>query len=69
MFGQDVFLTNSEIHLLSPMQREGSPTDVEVEKLLAEARSDASLVGGASVDDDIIVQEYFSDDESKVYDK
>ena len=51
------------------LQREGSPTDVEVEKMLAEARSDLSLMGGACIDDDIIVQEYFSDDESKVYDK
>lgn len=43
-------------------QREGSPTDKEVEKMIANAKSD---VGGASIDDDIIVQEYFSDDESK----
>jgi hypothetical protein len=50
-------------------QREGSPTDMEVEKLLAEARSGSTQVGGASVDDDIVVQEYFSDEECKTQEK
>ena len=50
-------------------QREGSPTDMEVEKMLAEARSGSSRVGRASVDDDIVVQEYFSDEEYKTQEK
>lgn len=50
-------------------QREGSPTDMEVEKMLVEARSGSSRVGGASVDDDIVVQEYFSDEEHKTQEK
>ena len=48
------------------MQRDGSPTDAEVERMLAEAKSESTPVGGASVDDDIIVQEYFSDEEHKI---
>ena len=49
------------------LQREGSPTDVDVERMLAEARSESSqVVGGPSIDDDIIVQEYFSDEEHKL---
>ena len=37
--------------------------------MLAEARSGSSQVGGASVDDDIIVQEYISDEEHKTQEK
>ena len=33
--------------------------------MLAEARSGSSQVGRPSVDDDIVVQEYFSDEECK----
>ena len=33
--------------------------------MLAEAKSGSSGMGGASVDDDIVVQEYFSDEECK----
>ena len=37
--------------------------------MLAEARSESSKVGGAGVDDDIVVQEYFSDEEHKTQEK
>ena len=37
--------------------------------MLAEAKSGSSRVGGASVDDDIVVQEYFSDEECKTQEK
>ena len=37
--------------------------------MLAEAKSGSSRVGGASVDDDIVVQEYFSDEECKTQGK
>ena len=37
--------------------------------MLAEAKSGSSRVGGASVDDDIVVQEYFSDEECKAQEK
>ena len=54
----------------SLLQHAGSPTDMEVEKMLTEARSgSSSQVGGAGVDDDIVVQEYFSDEELKTHEK
>ena len=37
--------------------------------MLAKARSESTPGGGASVDDDIILEEYFSDEKHKIPEK